>query len=491
MDTSAVKVDAVPAPEVDAIPAVEVDAVPAPEVDAVPAPEVDAIPYTFNADTNQLIPTLDLILNKLTIADYRSIFFLLIDTKIKKEQFLFLVKEEKYILKDNFSHMYKAFSFRDALLIEIFGTLQKYNLLQLLGTCCHVFGKDKETFTQLSPLWKFLYCVCEQLADYEVDYLKKQLFPEDTNINVCCAEELICQAFLKGKLEENNWQRRLAEIFKCLLPGCSRLITSYKGSNLSYYPLRRPMKSAPCGIAVIMNHVSFEGNFPDRPESNSDANALEKLWQSFGFKTEIFTDLTFEEVNHVFAKMSRENHSNYDAFVVCYLSHGAEGIVVAKDGKEIKLLDLVDKIANECVTLVGKPKLFFVQACQGRGIQTGFGGPTLIPQVPRQQLTPMTRVPTLNNSISVALRTDVLLFNSSIEGFASFREGNGTWFINALVSNMERYGEELTLANVLTKVVKDVTEKEGVLKNTNISRCKQTPVEYNTLKHELKLKKVL
>ncbi|GBL87556.1 Caspase-7 [Araneus ventricosus] len=352
--------------------AVEVDAIPAVEVDTIPAVEVDAIPLTLNVDTSQPVHKLNPILNNLTTADYRSIFFLLIDVKLKKEDFLFWVRQERNFLRNKFLNIYYEFCCKDALLIEIFGTMQKYDLLKFLGTCRHIFEKDKDTFTQLSSLWKFLYAVCEQLADGEVDYLKENLFPEDKNINVCCAEELICQAFLKGKLEEKNWKSKLEDIFKSSHPDCSKFITSYKGSKLSYYPLRRPTKTAPCGIAVIMNHVKFDGTFQARPESNSDANALKKLWENFGFKTEIHTDLTAEEVNQVFVKLSKENHSNYDAFVTCYLSHGDEGIVITKDGKPIRLTDLVDLIANGCETLVGKPKLFFVQACQGRGIQTAF-----------------------------------------------------------------------------------------------------------------------
>ncbi|GBL87549.1 hypothetical protein AVEN_165161-1 [Araneus ventricosus] len=121
----------------------------------------------------------------------------------------------------------------------------------------------------------------------------------------------------------------------------------------------------------------------------------------------------------------------------------------------------------------------------------GFGGRTLIPQVPIQHPTLNTQVPASRHSKNIALRSDVLLFNSSIEGFASFREGNSSWFIDALVSNMEMYGEELTITNVLTKVNNDVTKKEGALMNTNVTKCKQTPVGYNTLKYELKLKKIV
>ncbi|XP_055930376.1 caspase-8-like isoform X1 [Argiope bruennichi] len=456
---------------------------------AASAVEVDAIPYTFNEITRQPEHVLDPILDKLTPDDYKSLFFLLIDVKIKREDFLFLVKKEGDYLKHKFLTIYYEFIFKDALLIEIFGTMQKYDLLKLLGTCRHDFERDEETFTQLSSLWKFLYTVCEQLENGEVNYLKEKLFLEHFNLNVCCAEELLCLAFVKGELDERNWQSKLSNIFKSLHPSCSEMITSYKGSSLKYYPLRRPTKTAHCGIAVIFNHVKFDvPELKERPQSYADTDALKKLWETFGFKIEIHTDLTAAEVYQVFLKLSEMNHSNYDAFVACYLSHGDEGVVVAKDGISNKLTTLVDLIANKCVTLAGKPKLFFVQACQGRGIQTGCLGRTFIPssspevQILEPQASGLSK--------NVALRSDVLMFNSSIEGFVSFRNGSSSWFVQELVSKLEEYGEKLNISNVLPKVGECVTGKDGIIHDANITNCKQTPVRYSTLNYELKLKKV-
>ncbi|GIZ04981.1 caspase-3 [Caerostris extrusa] len=446
------------------------------------ATKLDAVPYIINETTNKP-HDLDPILNKLSADDYRSIFFLLLDI-IEQKDYLFLVWKEKRYLKNKFLDVYYKFPFKKALLIEIFGTMQKYELLKVLGTCQHIFQKDKETFTQISPLWKSLYTICEQLTDGEVEYLKEKLFPDNSALNICCAEELFCLAFVKDIFQENNWQSKLVELLKDFRPDYCKLITSFKGTKLNYYPLIRPTKAAPCGKAVIINHVTFHSSFlEERSGSNADAEALEKLWESYGFTTTTHTDLDDEQVFEVFKELSKENHSNYDAFIACYLSHGDEGIVYASNGKAIKLLDLLDIIANQCETLVGKPKLFFIQACQGHRIQTGFGGYAL-PIRPECETKEKVSRLAKNN----ALRSDVLMFSSTIEGYASFRQGGSSWFIGALVATMQEFGEDLTIASILTKVEKKVTEKEGAILD-NSTKCKQTPVIYNTLRMELKLKK--
>lgn len=61
------------------------------------------------------------------------------------------------------------------------------------------------------------------------------------------------------------------------------------------------------------------------------------------------------------------------------LSHGDQGIISAKDGAYKPEDKLWGRFTDEkCSTLAGKPKLFFIQACQGDRLD---GGVTLRVQV--------------------------------------------------------------------------------------------------------------
>ena len=58
---------------------------------------------------------------------------------------------------------------------------------------------------------------------------------------------------------------------------------------------------------------------------------------------------------------SKKDHSDCDCFAVAILSHGDEGIVYGTD-TIIKIDSLVAPLkGDKCPTLVGKPKLFFIQ----------------------------------------------------------------------------------------------------------------------------------
>ena len=58
---------------------------------------------------------------------------------------------------------------------------------------------------------------------------------------------------------------------------------------------------------------------------------------------------------------SQYNHAESDCFACAILSHGDEGVVYGTDGI-IKIDELVEPIkGNNCPSLIGKPKLFFIQ----------------------------------------------------------------------------------------------------------------------------------
>ncbi len=62
------------------------------------------------------------------------------------------------------------------------------------------------------------------------------------------------------------------------------------------------------------------------------------------------------------SQVSQEDHSNNASFVCVLLSHGEEGVIFGTDGQE-EFENLTKHFKGErCKSLVGKPKLFFIQA---------------------------------------------------------------------------------------------------------------------------------
>ena len=65
-----------------------------------------------------------------------------------------------------------------------------------------------------------------------------------------------------------------------------------------------------------------------------------------------------------FAK--RKEHYHSDACFICLLSHGEEGYIFGTDGKRIPLDEIFLLFGNtNCKGLMGKPKVFIIQACRG------------------------------------------------------------------------------------------------------------------------------
>jgi hypothetical protein len=63
----------------------------------------------------------------------------------------------------------------------------------------------------------------------------------------------------------------------------------------------------------------------------------------------------------------RPAHADADAFVLCVLSHGARGKVYGVDGAAVEVDKHIIQLFNGtvCPTLINKPKIIIIQACQG------------------------------------------------------------------------------------------------------------------------------
>lgn len=122
------------------------------------------------------------------------------------------------------------------------------------------------------------------------------------------------------------------------------------------------------GIAIIINNKNFlRSSGMDRYPRNGtdvDRDALAKLLRFLKFDVKIYNDQTRSEIRKITKEMASTNHSRYDAFIFSILTHGEEGVIYGTDGT-ISTKDLTSYF-KDCTTLVGKPKMFFFQACQGK-----------------------------------------------------------------------------------------------------------------------------
>ncbi|XP_035233976.1 caspase-3-like isoform X2 [Stegodyphus dumicola] len=465
----------------------------------VPELSVDAIAYSVVSGDNRFSRAYDskveVIFDEFRQNDYVSILFLLNgyvdnDCATESSDFLSIIRGEDHILKKKVMTVLKNCKSKAFLLIEILIVLKKYRLLRLLQTCSHVHGIS--AYCQIHQFWKFLYSLCEELSDHDVKALGDKYIGQLSRSDPMSAEELI---FCLTRPHKSYYDSlvQLEKIFQDFNLSLCNLIKSFKEKmKVEFYPIKQPTSSSPCGIAVIINHEKFyreNENFPfleERKGSFKDADALKLVWKTFGFETHIYRDLTDKQVFDLFEELRLKDHSFYDAFVVCYLSHGDEGVVYASNSKPINIRRLVDTMANDCSTLKKKPKLFFIQACQGHQISS-CKKKTLESTADLHESK--TLIQLLNeDSTKAGLPdfTDTLILNSAVKGYVSFRIPNEeSWFVSSLKKNMLQYGDDLTISNIATKVSNEVAmqrfQQHGGL---------QQPMLTSMLRYELKLKKV-
>ena len=130
-----------------------------------------------------------------------------------------------------------------------------------------------------------------------------------------------------------------------------------------------PMLHRPRGQAFIINNKKFlpASGMQRYPRNGTDVDAddLYKLFTALHFETVVYHNKTSKEINIIFEDYAYMDHTNYDCIICAILTHGEEGLIYSTDGK-IPIKNLTSKFRSK--NLLGIPKLFFFQACQGMSV---------------------------------------------------------------------------------------------------------------------------
>lgn len=226
------------------------------------------------------------------------------------------------------------------------------------------------------------------------------------------------------------------------------------------------------GQCIIINNKNFDRRTGMNQRNGTDvdaANAL-KVFAKFGYKVKVYNDQTVDQMKQVLMAASKDDHGRSASFVCVLLSHGDEGVFFGTDGSiELKYLTSLFR-GDRCKSLAGKPKLFFIQACRGTdldaGIETDSGddGPTKIP-----------------------VEADFLYAFSTAPGYYSWRNTmTGSWFMQSLCEMIGKYGKDLELLHIMTRVNHKVAvEFESVSTAPGFNAKKQIPCIVSMLTKEM------
>ncbi|XP_035679649.1 caspase-8-like [Branchiostoma floridae] len=215
------------------------------------------------------------------------------------------------------------------------------------------------------------------------------------------------------------------------------------------------MSRSPRGIAVIINNINFE-DMPRRDGAEGDTDRLREAFESLNFKVFIFHDLDQARMVATMKEQGRADHSNYDCFVCCIMSHGTGGMVYSSDDVGIDISQLMKPVnAKKCPSLKGKPKLFFIQACQGEKLQgrESFDGDYDVKPV-----------------LYICHEADFFLGLATVPGYVAVRFEDGAPYVWHLAKLLKDFGPTHDLSTIMAMVCDKMNNSGWISSNHSTLR---------------------
>ncbi|NWJ01911.1 CASP8 protein, partial [Crypturellus undulatus] len=255
---------------------------------------------------------------------------------------------------------------------------------------------------------------------------------------------------------------------KFFRPTCTSVNPAEQGAFVEAYK----MENNPHGYCVILNNYLFKNPNLNREGTVQDGEAVKKVFERLQFETVEHMNL---EANQLYAKVeeySKKDHSNMDCFVCFILSHGEKGKIKGTDEKCINIKDILLCFSgSNCPSLAGKPKLFFIQACQGSVSHQAVMLKEDLSVYLETDAVPLPSIPD---------QADTLLGLSTVEDFESYRSvTTGSVYIQCLCEKLEQLCPlHMDIVTILTDVNKTVASRV-------LNGWKQMPKISSTLRKQL------
>ncbi|CAG0901617.1 unnamed protein product [Darwinula stevensoni] len=205
------------------------------------------------------------------------------------------------------------------------------------------------------------------------------------------------------------------------------------------------------GKALVFNMRNFAGhrNISERQGSEHDVARLRDVLTSLHLTPIIYEDKTRNQVDTILEEVASEQDlADDDCLVVVYMSHGAENGTLEAFDRALQLQDLWECfIPGRCPSLWGKPKLFFVQACEGSKKMEA----AVAPSKKSKGLPTTTSTDIVGDEYTIPSHADFLISKASVPGHVSHRDViSGTWFIQTLCDVLVEHSQMEDLVGMLT-----------------------------------------
>lgn len=231
------------------------------------------------------------------------------------------------------------------------------------------------------------------------------------------------------------------------------------------------MKCKPHGLCLIINNVDFE-YLSRRGGSDVDAKKLDELFTKLQYTVKMVRNQSSKQLKETLFQFAKLNdHEMADSVVVCLLSHGLEGQIYGVDGVLVSIPDLLALFNGYAAKdLIGKPKMFFIQACRGsdfdRGVDVIDSGHVSPMEAPLTQanagflhkavpgVQPKTIKPEPEpEPETLPAEADMLVAYSTVPGYVSWNNlAKGSWFVQAIADIFSAYAHTEDVVSMLIRV---------------------------------------
>jgi len=285
------------------------------------------------------------------------------------------------------------------------------------------------------------------------------------------------------------------------------LVQKVSNQRLGYYRIA----AKPRGKVVILNNEKFkplqgtEKKLRNRNGSSYNVKNLTNIFTALEFQVKQWPNCSSEEIKKkIYEERTSDYHLRADAFVFIILSHGTRGSVYGTDCKKVLIEEeIIGQFdGNNCPKLAGKPKLFFIQACQGDETTVGVTKADVVDEDDSEEDDSEEDESEEDDSEEddseeddsdqnekeeeheeqtdpvpnpIHPKADVLRCISTVPGFKSRRSRTlGSWFIRFLVMNINKYAHRLHICDILTKVRYQLHERQGKGGNKQLAETTST-----------------
>jgi hypothetical protein len=183
------------------------------------------------------------------------------------------------------------------------------------------------------------------------------------------------------------------------------------------------------GAVIIFNNKKFTDPeaYSLRYGSEQDVLSLCTLFRGLNYAVRPpYINQTEAEMREAIQMYATDNYTSYGCLIIFIMSHGDKSKIISSDSHEIDLSEFITPLKRNA-SLKSKPKVFFIQACRGSNEMSADN-----PSGTAQSSSNIVYSRYYDHENRLPKETDFLFSYSTLEDYVSYRDEDGTWYIQML-----------------------------------------------------------